>query len=69
MKRKVLDLKAYTKKQVEEALGSVNRYYFWQKYGRNGSDHELMMYYCQCGGAEAFAKRRKEFEIEVEDKE
>lgn len=43
--------------QIKEALSDVNKYYFWQKYGRNGSDQELMLYYCQCGGADGFARR------------
>jgi hypothetical protein len=64
MGKRKLDLKSYTQKQKEEALGAVNRYFFWQKYNRDGSDHELMMYYCEAGGAQAFAKRRSEFEKE-----
>jgi len=54
-----MNLKDWNKKQIDEALGSVNRYYFWEKYGRDGSDQELMLYYCQCGGAAVFAKRNE----------
>lgn len=54
-----MNLKDWNKKQIDEALGDVNRYYFWKKYGRNGTDEELMRYYCQCGGAEGFAKRHE----------
>lgn len=52
-----MNLSEWNRRQIEEALGDVNRYYFWQKYGRNGTNEELARYYCQCGGAEGFARR------------
>lgn len=52
-----MNLKQWNQMQMAEALGDVNRYFFWQKYGRSGNDEELMRYYCQCGGASGFAKR------------
>ena len=52
-------VKEWNEMQIKEALGDVNRYYFWQKYNRNGSDQELLLYYSQCGGAVGFAKRNE----------
>ena len=48
--------KAYKAKQLEEALGEVNRYFFHEHYGRDGSDEELVMYYIEFG-AKKFAER------------
>lgn len=48
--------------QISEALGSVNRYYFWLKHQREPIDeNELVLFYVEQGGAKAFAqKHRKE---------
>lgn len=46
------------KKQIDEALSDVNRYYFWEKYGRQPiDDSELVEYYIFSGGAVNFAGR------------
>lgn len=60
-----MNLKEWNQMQVDEALSDVNRYFFWQKYGRSGNDEELMRYYCQCGGASGFAKRHAKFRDET----
>jgi hypothetical protein len=54
-----MKVKEWNDLQIKEALGDVNRYYFWQKYGRNGTDQELLLYYQQCGGADGFRKRNE----------
>lgn len=60
-----MNLKDWNQKQWEqirrEALGRDNRYFFWQKYGREGSDDELEIYYILNGGA---LKWRREHEDE-----
>jgi len=54
-----MNLKDWNRAQVEEALGEVNAYYYWQRYGRQGTHQELLLYYAQCGGASGFAKRNE----------
>lgn len=45
-------------KQEVEALGAVNRYYFFMKYSRNAeTDEELVRFYIENGGATGFAER------------
>ena len=58
-----MDLLAWNMMQISEALGEVNRYFFWKHYGRDAtSDHELVMYYGEYGAAEFADKHRGELE-------
>ena len=50
-----MNLKQHNGAQIELALGDVNRYYFHQHYGHDGSDDELVMYFIEFG-AEIFRK-------------
>ena len=63
-----MNLKDWNQKQIDEALCDVNRYYYWRKYNRNGSDQELLLYYAYCGGAEGFAKRNEKERPKGKDK-
>lgn len=46
--------------QVEEALGSDNRYFAWLATGRcDLTDSELMFYYIDHGGAEGHRERMR----------
>lgn len=47
--------------QIKEAMSAENRYFFWQKYGRDGDESELMLYYIESGGALGFALRTSYF--------
>lgn len=49
-----MTLKEWNEAQIKEALSDTNRYYFWLKYGRNGTDTELILYYIEFGGAKDF---------------
>ena len=53
--------------QIADACGEVNRYYFGITNGRQpkGSD-ELILYYCENGGALGFAMRLREYERQHE---
>jgi hypothetical protein len=47
-------------RQIIEALGCENRYYFFQHYKREAyADEELMIFYIQQGGAVNYRKRRQ----------
>lgn len=54
-----MTLKERNAMQIAEALGDVNRYYFYQHYGVNGSDEELVMYYIEYG-ARDFSLRNED---------
>lgn len=57
-----MNLKSWNQKQIEEALGKVNRYFFWKENGREArNDDELIIYYITHGGAKHW---RKEHETE-----
>jgi hypothetical protein len=43
-----------------EALDDVNRYYFYEKHGREPSVEEAIAHYRQNGGPEAFMKAHPE---------
>lgn len=48
------------KKQIEEALSDMNRYYFWKNRGREPFDNtELILFYIEQGGARDFAQKQK----------
>ena len=57
-----MTLKERNKKQIDEALGEVNRYFFHEHYKRDGTDEELVMYYIEFG-AKKFAERAKQEEL------
>ncbi|MGA3066794.1 MAG: hypothetical protein ABSF29_08110 [Tepidisphaeraceae bacterium] len=47
--------------QLDEALGSINRWFCSEYYGREIDDHELLVeYYVKSGGACDFARRFNE---------
>lgn len=51
-----MTLKERNARQIEEALSATNRYYFWEKYGRQPiDDNELILYYIENGGSTHFA--------------
>lgn len=54
-----MTLKERNQMQIREALGEVNRYYFHEHYGRDGSDDELVMFYITGGGARDFAEKHE----------
>lgn len=63
-----MNLHEWNKSQIEEALGSTNRYYFWLKHQREPvSSNELIIYYIENGGAVGFAKRAKEENVSSRD--
>jgi hypothetical protein len=43
----------YVSEQIEIALSDVNRYFFWERYGREAKDdEELLAYFAQFGAEE-----------------
>ena len=47
-----MTLQEWNQRQIDEARGEVNRYFFHEHYGRNAeSDDELILYYIEFGGA------------------
>jgi hypothetical protein len=49
--------------QITEALGEVNRYYFWIETGKNSeeaSPNDLLMFYILHQGAKHYAENHKE---------
>ena len=55
-----MTLKERNAMQIAEALGEVNRYYFYLKYGREGTSQELLEYYiCESSGAKDFRKNHE----------
>jgi len=47
-----MNLKRWNQEQIAEALGDVNRYFFWLKNRREpNDDNELLLYYIENGGA------------------
>lgn len=55
-----MKLQEWNQMQKDEALGSVNRYYFHLFYGRDAiNDDELFMYYVENGGAKSFREKHK----------
>jgi len=55
-----MTLREYNLMQIIEALGCTNRWYFTQHYGREPrNDNELVMYYCEHGGARHFHDEHK----------
>ena len=54
-----MNLKDWNLAQVKEALTTTNRFYFWQRYGREAKDdNELLLYYAEFG-EEIFAEKHK----------
>jgi hypothetical protein len=54
-----MNLKEWNQHQIDEALGSVNRYFYWLETGRNSeeaSENELTMFYILHKGAEHYRK-------------
>jgi hypothetical protein len=48
-------------RQVIEALGCENRYYFYEHHNRGAtSDEELMQFYIKQGGAENYRRKKNE---------
>ena len=54
-----MNLKEWNLKQIEESKSDVNKYFFWKKYGREGTDKELLLYYIENGGGMDFAKKHE----------
>lgn len=54
-----MTLKEHNLAQIKESQTPENRYYFWLKYGRNGTDTELLLYYIEFGGAKDFRKKQE----------
>jgi hypothetical protein len=47
-----MNLVDWNKAQIEEALSDLNRYYYWERYGREApSDDALLLHYAMYGGA------------------
>lgn len=56
-----MNLLNWNKMQVDEAIGSVNRYFFWLQYQRDPfDDNELLLFYVEQGGAKNFADNHKQ---------
>ena len=51
-----MTLRERNEAQIKEALGDVNRYFFYEHYKRDGSTDELIMYYIEFG-AKKFSER------------
>ncbi len=55
-----MEVKDYVRMQLEEAMGSDNRWYCSNHYGKEITDPEtLLRYYIKHGGAENFARTRR----------
>lgn len=54
-----MTLREWNAFQIKEALSDINRYFFFLKYGRNGTDAELILYYIENGGAKDFKKNNQ----------
>lgn len=66
MKRKMTRLE-WNQAQMVEALGNTNRWYFYQKYGREAtSDEELIRFYIESGGAINYAHDHPDPEVSDE---
>jgi hypothetical protein len=53
-------LKHWNTEQLQEALGSDNKWFFCEKYKRQPKDNnELILYYIENGGANAFRVKNK----------
>lgn len=51
------DLAASNARQMEEARSDDNKYFFFLRYGREGTESELMIYYIDNGGATGHRQR------------
>jgi hypothetical protein len=57
-----MNLKEWNRRQIAEALGEVNRYFFGIVTGKNPKDateDELVEFYATHGGARDFAKKHR----------
>ena len=53
-----MNQKLLNKQELDEALSDLNKYYFWQAYGRSHeSVDELLFYYVMSGGCENLIKK------------
>jgi hypothetical protein len=56
-----MTLQEWNAMQIAEALGDVNRYFFWKHHNREPFDNdELVIYYIVSGGAESYNKNHKQ---------
>lgn len=56
-----MNLKEHNQLQIKEALGEVNRYYFWVVNKRDPkNDTELILFYIENGGAKDFRERQRD---------
>jgi hypothetical protein len=56
-----MTLREWNAMQVAEALGDVNRYFFWQHHNREPiNDDELVIYYATNGGAYHYYTNHKQ---------
>jgi hypothetical protein len=54
-----MNLKDHLKRQIEAALGPVNRWYCSEFYGREITDADVLLeYFIKHGGAEHFGDKR-----------
>ena len=62
-----MNLFNWNKEQIDEALGKVNRYFFWLKYQREPlDDNELVLFYIEQGGASGFRNRKGVLNVKKE---
>jgi len=61
-KEHIMNLRLLTrnKEQIQLALTDTNKYFFWQKYGREGTTAEYILYFIEFGGGKTFAEHLKE---------
>jgi len=53
-----MNQKLLNKQELDEALSDLNKYYFWQAYGRSHTSvDELLFYYVMSGGCENLIKK------------
>lgn len=56
-----MTLQEWNAMQIAEALGDVNRYFFWQKNNRDPLDNdELVIFYILNGGAKHYRDNHKQ---------
>lgn len=56
-----MTLQEWNAMQIAEALGDVNRYFFWQHHNREPiNDNELVIYYATNGGAQHYYNKHKQ---------
>jgi len=54
-----MTLKEWNAFQIKEALSDTNRYFYWLRYGTNGTDAQLLLFYIENGGARDFKQNHQ----------